>query len=218
MRFYIYNRDLGQMVRCCNRNYIGDTPVISEEYTYDIKKALSFDTIDDANYYIHDYFNNNDNVEVVTDWDLRTNNNILNNPFNDDITLQDAADTMCKLIQNTYVPNVIKENEMTTKQYQHQIKRTMDYSVWCDERLKMLIMGISGEAGEVSELFKKYLYHGKTITKEDIINETGDLFWYIANMLNEFDITIDEVFKYNIEKLYNRYPDGVSSKKGEYKE
>ena len=48
----------------------------------------------------------------------------------------------------------------------------------------MLIMnwmlGICGEAGEVAELVKKFTFHGKEYDRGKLVDELGDLMWYIA--------------------------------------
>lgn len=43
-----------------------------------------------------------------------------------------------------------------------------------------VLLGIAGELGEVSELIKKGLYHGKKIEHTRLIEELGDVLWYCA--------------------------------------
>ncbi len=69
-------------------------------------------------------------------------------------------------------------------------------------------LGLSGEAGEVSNKVKKILRDDKralTDTRRaEIINELGDTLWYIAMMATELHVTLDEVAKINVAKLVNR--------------
>jgi len=76
------------------------------------------------------------------------------------------------------------------------------------------IAGIGGEAGEIGDLWKKIKFHSKdwnAENKEKMISETGDMFWYLAKLMQSLDITLDEVLKYNIKKLESRYPGGKFS-------
>jgi NTP pyrophosphatase (non-canonical NTP hydrolase) len=67
-------------------------------------------------------------------------------------------------------------------------------------------LGLNGEAGEVSELIKKHLLHGKELNRDDLIKELGDVLWYFFHALNAFDVSIDEVVTQNVTKLCARYP------------
>ena len=69
-------------------------------------------------------------------------------------------------------------------------------------------LGLVGESGEVAEKMKKIIrdHDGKiTIDKrQEIIKELGDVLWYVANLCKEFDVSLEEVAKLNIEKLQSR--------------
>lgn len=69
-------------------------------------------------------------------------------------------------------------------------------------------MGMFGEAGEVSELIKKYAYHGHTIDTEHLARELGDVLWYVSYMAHLFGYPLGKVMEMNQEKLAKRYPDG----------
>lgn len=69
-------------------------------------------------------------------------------------------------------------------------------------------MGMCGEAGEVSELIKKYAYHGHTIDTEHLARELGDVLWYVSYMAHLFGYSLGEIMVMNQEKLAKRYPDG----------
>lgn len=60
------------------------------------------------------------------------------------------------------------------------------------------MLGIAGETGEVL---------GAT-TKDEVRNEVGDLLWYVALLLDQHDLTFDEVMRANIEKLRVKYAGG----------
>ena len=59
-------------------------------------------------------------------------------------------------------------------------------------------LGIAGEAGEIFD----------AQTKDEVKNEVGDILWYIAALLKEYDLDFPEVMEANIQKLANRYKGG----------
>lgn len=71
-------------------------------------------------------------------------------------------------------------------------------------------IGLTGEAGEVADCIKKYMFHGHDLNREDILKELGDVLWYVALICDTLDTTMDEVMEKNIDKLLKRYPEGFS--------
>lgn len=69
-------------------------------------------------------------------------------------------------------------------------------------------IGMCGEAGEVSELVKKYEYHGHAVDTEHLARELGDVLWYVSYMANLFGYSLGKIMVMNQEKLAKRYPDG----------
>lgn len=74
--------------------------------------------------------------------------------------------------------------------------------------LAMPALGLAGEAGEVVELIKKHLYHGKPLDKTELLSELGDVVWYVAAMAHNAGLDIADVLAFNVIKLSQRYPDG----------
>ena len=75
------------------------------------------------------------------------------------------------------------------------------------------VMGLCGESGEVIDLVKKHLAQGHELDREKMINELGDVAWYLAECATALDADLDEVFERNIEKLRRRYPNGFDAKR-----
>ena len=69
-------------------------------------------------------------------------------------------------------------------------------------------MGMCGEAGEASELIKKYVYHKHPIDPEHLARELGDVLWYVSYMAHLFGYPLGKIMAMNQEKLAKRYPDG----------
>ena len=72
-------------------------------------------------------------------------------------------------------------------------------------------LGLTGEAGEVAEKVKKMIRDNKSIEdcQIDIMNELGDVLWYIATCANEFGLTLEEIAENNVLKLKSRSERGV---------
>lgn len=90
---------------------------------------------------------------------------------------------------------------------QNVLKYAPDYQHYMPNVLYAAI-GMCGEAGEVSELIKKYAYHGHTIDTEHLARELGDVLWYVSYMADLFGYSLGEIMVMNKEKLAKRYPDG----------
>lgn len=87
------------------------------------------------------------------------------------------------------------------------LKYAPDYQHYMPNVLYAAI-GMCGEAGEVSELVKKYAYHGHAIDKDHLARELGDVLWYVSYMADLFGYSLGKIMAMNQEKLAKRYPDG----------
>lgn len=66
--------------------------------------------------------------------------------------------------------------------------------------------GISGEVGELTDAIKKHIIYNKPLDMENIIEEFGDIEFYMEGLRQELGITREQTIKANIEKLGKRYP------------
>lgn len=73
------------------------------------------------------------------------------------------------------------------------------------------VLGLTGEAGEVSDLVKKGVFHEKGINLEHLKKELGDCAWYLAMICDACGFTLDDVMQTNIDKLRARYPEGFDT-------
>lgn len=96
---------------------------------------------------------------------------------------------------------------MELNEYQRQAMVTK--KDWESKRAELIDvgLGIAGEAGEVSDLIKKYHSGVKELDIDNIKLELGDVLWYVAEACDAFDITLDDVAKANIDKLRKRHGD-----------
>jgi dCMP deaminase len=78
-----------------------------------------------------------------------------------------------------------------------------------DDLVKLgFALGLNGEAGEVAEIVKKELLHGRARDRAHMAEELGDTLWYLARLADEYGISLSEVIAANVAKLEARYPDG----------
>lgn len=73
------------------------------------------------------------------------------------------------------------------------------------DRKSQAIKEMVSEAGEVLSILTKADRKNKDIDREKIIDEVGDTFWGLTGILNEFNISLEELMDYNHKKLTDRY-------------
>lgn len=68
-----------------------------------------------------------------------------------------------------------------------------------------MAIGICGEAGELLDAVKKEVMYNKQIDRENVVEELGDLEFYMEGLRQGLDITREETLEGNIKKLSKRY-------------
>lgn len=93
----------------------------------------------------------------------------------------------------------------------HEIgKRMSDPSMI---RLNHAAIGLVTEAGEFIDALKKHFFYNKPIDKTNLVEELGDVFWYLAIACDELDVTFEQVMAINIKKLQKRFPEKFTEEK-----
>lgn len=72
-----------------------------------------------------------------------------------------------------------------------------------------MITGISGEAGELTDAVKKNVIYNKTLDLKNVIEELGDLEFYLEGLRQVLYISREETLQYNQSKLAERYKNYV---------
>ena len=72
-------------------------------------------------------------------------------------------------------------------------------------RILLACFGLCGEVGEVFEIFKKHLFHGKPLDRDDLKKEMGDVLWYFTLLCLEQNVSVPELLVENMRKLCKRY-------------
>lgn len=102
---------------------------------------------------------------------------------------------------------------MTINEYQCLAMTTLNKELNKKDILLNGVMGLCGEAGETIDIVKKHIHQGHELNKDELINELGDVAWYLAETAYALDVDLEEVLSLNIKKLKERYPEGFSKEK-----
>jgi NTP pyrophosphatase (non-canonical NTP hydrolase) len=73
------------------------------------------------------------------------------------------------------------------------------------EHLNHMALGVAGEAGELVDCIKKHTIYEKPLDRENLVEELGDLMFYMQGIMNKFALGVDEVIAANARKLMKRY-------------
>ena len=102
--------------------------------------------------------------------------------------------------------------------YQIEARKTAIYPNK-DKNFIYPTLGLVGESGEVAEKVKKIMrdknnsfdYESKIAIKKEL----GDVLWYLSNLCDELDFSLNEVAEENLEKLNSRLSRGKISGSGD---
>lgn len=84
------------------------------------------------------------------------------------------------------------------------------------QELMYAALGLTGEAGEVSNKIKKLFRDGDNAEKRaELAKEIGDVMWYVARLARVLDINLEEVLAANQAKLESRKARGVLGGNGD---
>lgn len=70
--------------------------------------------------------------------------------------------------------------------------------------------GVASEAGELLDAIKKAAIYNKPLDRENVIEELGDLEFFMEGIRAQLKITREDTLRYNVQKLEKRYATGYS--------
>jgi uncharacterized protein YabN with tetrapyrrole methylase and pyrophosphatase domain len=65
--------------------------------------------------------------------------------------------------------------------------------------------GVNEEAGEISDCLKRHVVYGKELDRANLIEELGDMEFYLQAIKNLFVVSDQEILQANADKLAKRY-------------
>ena len=105
---------------------------------------------------------------------------------------------------------------MELNEYQKRAQRTSNTRTE-SAKIENGLMGLNGEAGECIDILKKYLFQGHELDRKKLIDELGDVMWYVAETAQGLGMTLEDVAWNNVTKLEKRYPDGFEPERSIYR-
>ncbi len=85
---------------------------------------------------------------------------------------------------------------------------TTDTPVLFPTRLLHAILGMQDEIGEISKAMKGWIYYGKPLDCLNLVEELGDLLWFVALACNTLGVDMENaLMEANIRKLQVRFPE-----------
>ena len=102
---------------------------------------------------------------------------------------------------------------MTINEYQKLAMTTLNPALSEKDVLINGVMGLCGESGEAIDIVKKWLAQGHELDRDKLMNELGDVAWYLAETATALDVDLEDILSANIEKLKARYPEGFSTER-----
>lgn len=106
------------------------------------------------------------------------------------------ADTYAEMVRGLCKPGYVISNELTDH----------------DCHTLHMAFALSIEVGELCDPIKKAIIYRKDLDRENIIEELGDVEFYLEGLRQAYGISRDTVLKANEEKLAKRYPGGKFSR------
>lgn len=104
---------------------------------------------------------------------------------------------------------------MNINEYQQQASKTAIYQ----DKVIYPTLGLVGEAGEIANKVKKILRDNNGELQENVrqnlIDELGDVLWYVAALATDLKIELSKVANKNIAKLNSRQNRGAIGGSGD---
>lgn len=88
---------------------------------------------------------------------------------------------------------------MELNEYQKLAQRTSNTLMQLN-KITNGCMGLCGESGKCMDLLKKYKFQGHAIDKDKMIEECGDVLWYVSELASGLGVTLEEVAEKSIKR------------------
>lgn len=105
-------------------------------------------------------------------------------------------------------------------QASEHLKETAKFAIYPDaftgniKELMYLVIGLCDESGEVAGKIKK-MYRDGTDNKDAVLDEIGDVYWYLHQLIRVLGADPEQVLRRNFDKLNSRAERGVLGGSGD---
>ena len=87
---------------------------------------------------------------------------------------------------------------MTLNDYQKAAERTSgNLTSW--DKVRNGCYGLNGEAGECIDILKKTEFQGHAFDPMKMVDELGDVLWYVAQLATGLGVTLEYVAQHNVD-------------------
>lgn len=125
----------------------------------------------------------------------------------------------CKpdIFEKTY-ESADRGSAFTLNEHARLAQRTANPSLTWAQKIRNGVYGLNGEAGECIDLIKKAEFQGHELDVDKLVDELGDVLWYIVETASGLGVTLQDIADHNINKLLARYPQGFDSERSIHRE
>lgn len=117
--------------------------------------------------------------------------------------------TVIRVVNGQRYPDAVSEEEIMAA-YPTLVNFTRNTNLSLEDEFNNYLLGLNGEVGELTDIVKKILYHGKEFDATEIMLELGDILYYFTAICNILGWDIYEIMLNNNAKLMARYKNGYS--------
>lgn len=103
-------------------------------------------------------------------------------------------------------------HKMNPTEFRVSTRRTRNPELSDDQQKLNAALGL-GEVGELQNIIKKELFHDHDARPDQVLDEAGDVLYYIDWVLDIYGFTLEDAFNHNSAKLSARYPSGFDPEK-----
>jgi len=100
-------------------------------------------------------------------------------------------------------PNEYIQNALRTEPKEYRFGETNGVT----PRMEHAMMGMVTEAAECMDVVKKSKIYGRELDRVNLVEEAGDVMWYLAVLADELGISFEDMWDKNIAKLRVRFPE-----------
>lgn len=118
--------------------------------------------------------------------------------------MNNAPESNSQALAWVTVPGTSADQPFTKLRYDQFVEKLFKKE---DRKLMLYhaIAGLTTEAGEAADPIKAHCAYGRDIDRENVVEELGDLRFYMQAIMNMIGISEMEILNHNARKLAKRY-------------